>query len=140
MMRKLLAAIILVLLPPALSAEIAWKHYKKAQKDAGEFLDIRVTDVSLDWCLVCSKRDVRVRAKVLKVHRTAAGIKVGNTILIKYKTWTRRPRGWAGPRPIPILKEGQTYPAFLRRLSVNKKDGIICGPAARGYSFQVLKK
>lgn len=113
-------------------AEIAPKYYAMSQKSAPEAITIQVESVeaSVCWFNACDARDVTVTAKVTAVARSATGIKAGQTITITYQN--RNMKGRSGPRPIRVLTQGETTPAFLR------KAGQGYEPAARGASFQDL--
>jgi hypothetical protein len=114
------------------SAEIAPEHYVDMQANAPEALRIDVVDVDVEWCLFdCEKRDVVVKAQVVGVIRSTAGVEVGDEITIKY-VHRDPPRGWVGPRPTPLLSPGETV-AYL-----SKTDAGHFRPAARGNSFRTL--
>lgn len=118
-----------------LNAEIAPEYYAEDQRNAGEFIRVRVTDSDLDWCFFCSERDVKLEARVLEVLRSESGLKKSDKIIITYTTRLSHPGGWAGPRPIPVPEEGYETEAYL-----NKQKGTenIYLPAARGYSFSTV--
>jgi hypothetical protein len=75
---------------------------------------------------------VEAEAIVESVTRSASGLKPGDSIRIEYTTMRAEPP-IPGPRPIPVLKRGQPYPAFL--LGVSKG---LYAPAAKGASFEPL--
>jgi hypothetical protein len=77
---------------------------------------------------------VEAEATVEKVERSASGLKPGDAIRIHYTT-TRAEPPMSGPRPLPVLKRGETVPAFL--LGVSKG---LYAPAAKGASFEPLIK
>lgn len=130
MRRHILAALLLA--PAVGSAEIAPKYYAQSQKSAPEALTIVVesVDASICWFNACDARDVTVKAKVTAVERSASKVQIGQTLTIEYRNVNMK--GRAGPRPIRVLEQGATYPAFLRQ------DGKVYRPAARGASFQPL--
>lgn len=121
-------------------AEIEPKYYRQWQDKAPEVLSIRVGAVrptittqrhrSGDGLLISTR--VEAEATVQKVERSASGLKQGDAIRIQYVT-TRAEPPMAGPRPLPVLKRGETYPAFL--LGVSKG---LYAPAAQGASFEPL--
>ncbi len=123
-----IVAFLFLFLPAFLFAEIELKYYQEDQSVAPEYIDIKVLKVKKEWCFFCPEREIRVKAKVIAVHRSAAGLKIGDVIKIKYKLF-KPPKKWTGPRPLPLLKKKKMYPAFL------KKTGRHFSPAARGYSF-----
>ncbi|MCA9560521.1 MAG: hypothetical protein KC583_18360, partial [Myxococcales bacterium] len=130
-MRWLTALLVLVAAPMSAHAEIEPKYYAEMQAGAPEAVTVKVTEVDTSVCVLwCSKQSVTAKAVVTAVERSANGLKVGDAITIHY-THLIPSGGWAGPRPIPVLKEGETTVAFLR---LNKRMGYH--PAARGYSFE----
>ena len=121
-------------------AEIEPKYYRQWQDKAPEVLTIRVGAVkpavtserhrSGDGMLIHTR--VEAEATVEKVERSASGLKPGDTIRIQYLS-TRAEPPMAGPRPLPVLKRGEAYPAFL--LGVSKG---VYAPTAKGASFEPL--
>ena len=128
---KLLLVLPALLAIAQLSAEIHPKYYAEMQQSAPEKLEIEVKDVDSGWCFFwCGSREIEIEAIVTRVTKSASGLTIGQSIQICYTHFTPG-NGWAGPRPIPILKEDRKYPAYL------SKDSDACyGPAARGYSFE----
>lgn len=130
-MRWLTALLVLVAAPMSAHAEIEPKYYAEMQAGAPEAVTVKVTEVDTSVCVLwCSKQSVTAKAVVTAVERSSSGLKVGDAITIRY-THLIPSGGWAGPRPIPVLKAGETTVAFLRP---NKRLGYH--PAARGYSFE----
>ena len=121
-------------------AEIDPKYYREWQERATEALVVRVTAVktsvasekhsSGSFALVHTRVDAS--ATVEKVERTGTGLKPGDAIRIQYVS-TRPSEPMPGPRPVPVLKRGEAYPAFL--LAVSKG---LYAPAAKGASFEPL--
>ncbi len=135
-----LAVAVTLIVVSSARAEIDPKYYREWQEKAPEALTIRVDEVHP---VVTSARDrsgdgmlihthVDAAATVERVERSASGLKPGDKIRIQYVT-TRADPPMAGPRPIPLLKRGETYPAFL--LGVSKG---LYAPAAKGASFDPL--
>jgi len=127
---------------PVARAEIEPKYYRQWQERATEALVVRVTNVrsstskqkhqSGEFTLVHTR--VEAEAQVERVERTGTGLKQGDIIRIQYVS-TTADQPVTGPRPIPILKRGESYPAFL--LGVSKG---VYAPAAKGASFEPLIK
>jgi hypothetical protein len=128
---------------PALSrAEIEPRYYREWQDKAPEALTLRIGAVrpavtserhrSGDGLVVHTR--VEAEATVETVERSASGLKPGDAIRIQYTT-TRAEPPMPGPRPLPVLKRGETVPAFL--LGVSKG---LYAPAAKGASFEPLIK
>jgi hypothetical protein len=110
-------------------AELPPSAYKEMQESAPEYVDIQVLKVKTEK--VTDGIMVDIEAKVTGVKRSESNLKVGNTIVIKYFHDTR---GLVGPAPIPILDEGESYPAFLVKADGND----FYEPAAMGRSFSVV--
>ncbi|MGJ8643621.1 MAG: hypothetical protein ACSHX9_09455 [Luteolibacter sp.] len=117
-------------------AELPPKVYEEMQKKASESLKIRVDKVTsekLGLLDFSGNRNQTVEATVIFVTRTGSGLKSGDVIVIQYLA--RKPdEKIAGPRPIPKLQEGKEYPAWLSKAEAGHYE-----PAARGFSFAVLK-
>lgn len=121
-------------------AEIEPKYYRAWQLKATEILTI--VPVSVRPLVRSENRrggegilihtQVEAEAIVQSVTRSASGLKPGDTIRIEYTT-TRADPPMAGPRPIPVLKRGQPYPAFLFGVTQG-----MYAPAAKGASFEPL--
>jgi len=114
-----------------LPAEIAPEHYARMQDDAAEQVTIEAVTVRKGFAPFRRTRAITVSARVVAVSRSATGITVGDTITIRYEHFNP-PRGWVGPRPIPILRTGTRYPAFLSWDATEE----TYRPAARGASFE----
>lgn len=71
-------------------------------------------------------KNVTLGARVLRVGRSKSGVSKDDNITIKYEVSTVP---FPGPRPVPILRKNQVYPAFL------KINGRSYEPAAYGESF-----
>lgn len=108
-------------LPPTVYADL--------QKRSPEAVVMRVDRVKHQSLF--RKQEI-VYATVMKVTRTRTELKVGDKIEIRYRHVPLR--GASGPSPIPKLKAGGTYPAWLK-----KGEGGIYVPAARGKSFSRLR-
>lgn len=117
-----------------LPAELPPSAYKERQDRAPEELTIKVRTVKTRETKEqrATVIDVTVEAEVEKVERSATSLAPGMTIKIFY---SRREHSQpiAGPSEIPLLKEGQVYPAYLSR------EGVIYAPAAGGYSFATVR-
>lgn len=104
--------------------------YVDLQKRSPEVVEIRVDRVKHQYLF--RKHEI-VTATVTKVTRTRSGLKVGDKIEIRYRHVPLR--GASGPSPIPKLKKGNTYPAWLK-----KGEGGIYVPSARGKSFSRIRQ
>lgn len=116
-------------------AELPPTAYGDMQKKAPESLVIKVLSVRTEEKkgLSYDKVSVVLRARVERVNRTGSGLRKGDVIQISYEQ--RRNRTFiTGPSAIPVLKKGETVPAFLRK---NGK-GETYAPAAGGYSFREI--
>ena len=110
-------------------AELPTSVYSDLQKKSPEVVEIKVDRVKHQGLF---RKQEKVSATVTKVIRTASGLKVGHKIEIRYRHIPLR--GAAGPSPIPKLKAGATYPAWLK-----KAEGGIYAPSARGKSFSPVR-
>ncbi|MEP2776713.1 MAG: hypothetical protein ABJQ29_10995 [Luteolibacter sp.] len=123
-------------LPSPASAELPPDVYERLQEDAPEVIGISVKRVfasrkgALDFS---GDRDMTVFASVVSVTRTASGLKAGDEIVIRYVAKNPDAK-MAGPSPIPKLEEKMEYPAWLSKSAEGHYE-----PAARGYSFSVLR-
>jgi hypothetical protein len=130
------AAALVVCLSAWAFAELPPHVYRDMQARSPERLTIKVKSVKAE------ERDeperkltaVTAEAEVTAVERTASQLKPGQLIRIRY-THSDYKQPIAGPSQVPILREGETYPAFLSK----NKDADTYAPAAGGYSFQVVE-
>ena len=117
-------------------AELPPYVYKERQQQAPESLIIKVGSVKVRATDEPQRKrmDVSVEAKVKQVNRTKTGLKAGDVIRINY-VQSQYKVPLVGPSEVPILKEGQVYPAYLMR----EEKGKEYAPAAGGYSFTEMK-
>jgi hypothetical protein len=130
-LRAFLAGALVLAGATNLPGEIAPEHYARMQDDAPEYVTIEPVSVQTGFAPFRRTRMITVTARVIAVSRSVSGIAVGDTITIRYQHFNP-PRGWVGPRPIPILRRGARYPAYL---SWDATEGTF-RPAARGASFE----
>ena len=125
-----LAHVALAALPPS--------AYQSDQDQAPEALVIKVlsVDVKVSKSFTETVTNVRARARVEEVKRTASDLKPGAEIDIAYtNVELKRDEHRVGESTyIPVLEEGKTVPAFV---SGNQQTGYR--PAARIYSFRELR-
>jgi hypothetical protein len=133
MSRTVLLLVLLLGTLASLGAEIAPEEYQKMQLSSEEHLEILVRSVSKKSWLFSRETNVTVNAEVMVVHRSRTGLREGDQITIAY-THSKLRKGWAGPRPIPILKRKSETSAFL---SFDERKKVYV-PSARGYSFESL--
>ena len=131
----LCAAALLVCLSASALAELPPYVYKDMQAKSPERLTIKVKSVKTQERDESERKLIAVtaEAEVVEVGRTASELKPGQTIRIHY-THAQYKQPIAGPSEVPILREGETYPAFLSK----NKDDDTYSPAAGGYSFEVV--
>lgn len=133
-MRKLLLIVTILTLPLGpLTSEIAPVEYRSMQLNAPEQLLLSVKRVSKRWRPFTGGTAITVKAEVIRVVSSETNLAEGDSITIFY-IHQRQKKGWAGPRPIPILERKTTTPAFL----AFDEEHIIYVPAARGASFDPL--
>jgi hypothetical protein len=115
-------------------AELPPYVYKDMQANSPESLVVKVLSVRTknknEPRLV--RVSVTVEARVEQVKRTQAGLKPGQVIRIRYDH-RRHKEPMAGPSEVPVLKKGQTLPAYLK-----KDDAGHYAPAAGGYTFEAV--
>lgn len=129
MSQRILALCCGLLLPAFASAELPPGSYDQLRREAEEAVVIQVTSVRVERN--GDYKQVTLGARVLRVGRSQSGLAQGDTITIKYEV-SMVP--FPGPRPVPILNKGQTYPAFLR------SRGNSYEPAAYGMSFDARRE
>lgn len=130
------ASLIVCLSASAFAVELPPYVYREQQAKSPERLTIKVMSVKT---VERDERDhkrieVTVVARVTRVARTQSRLRPGRTIRIRY-TRTEYEQPIAGPSQVPILRGGETYPAFLSK----NKEGDTYAPAAGGYSFRVVE-
>jgi hypothetical protein len=127
-----LGAIALVL-SPAARAELPPWVYGQEQRDAPYALELLVRSVHATSA-GAEPAQLQVRAQVLEVKRqpAAARLRVGDGITLRYALPPRRPAGWVGPAPLPLLQAGERLPAWL---APDPSLPGVLQPAAGGRSF-----
>lgn len=112
-------------------AELPPGSYEKLRAEAQEAITGKVLSVETKE-LEAGRTEVVAVLLVTAVERSKSGLKNGDEVTVKYvHIDTAKLPGFAGPRPVPILEKGKTYPAFLNKL----KEEEIYEPAAYGESF-----
>nr|WP_321305362.1 hypothetical protein [uncultured Sphaerochaeta sp.] len=133
-MRKLLLLVFLLIFPLALlTSEIAPVEYRFMQINAPEQLHLSIRSVSKRWRPFTGGTEITVKAEVIGVVSSETNLAEGDCITISYMHQKLK-KGWAGPRPIPILERRTTTEAFL---AFDEEHGSYV-PAARGASFDPL--
>ena len=112
--------------------------YQQDQDEAPEALVVKIlsVDVKVSRSFTETVTNVRARARVEEVKRTASDLKPGLEIDIAYTNveLKRNERVVGESTYIPVLEEGKTVPAFV---SGNQQTGYL--PAARVYSFREIR-
>ena len=75
-----------------------------------------------------------LKPKLSRSTCTKTGLRAGDVIRINY-VQSQHKVPLVGPSEVPILKEGQVYPAYLMK----EEKGKEYAPAAGGYSFTEMK-
>jgi hypothetical protein len=140
MHKRCLAIAIFLMIATAVLAELSPDVYRDLQRKAPEVLYVQVSSVDVhrrfakpsgcpffDFEVI---RDVKVDARVLRVARSATGVRAGDVIEIDYSSVSRC-SGWSGPRSIQMLRNGDRVYAFLA--GRDRTAGFE--PAARGATF-----
>lgn len=122
-------ALLIVLLPALLRAELSPSVYEGMQNKAQEYLKIEVLRVDVEPGSSPEEQKVHVVALVSNVIRSASDLKADSIINIDYLI-TERPKGWAGPGEIPLLNTKDVVVAYL-----NKTETGDYQPAAGRMSF-----
>ncbi len=134
MRNYLLLLLTLLVLPLAvLTGEIAPLEYRSMQLNAPEQLQLSIAHVSKRWRPFSGGTAITVKAEVIGVVSSETNLVEGDSITISY-VHQKLKKGWAGPRPIPILDKKSETTAFL----VYDEDAGLYVPAARGASFEPL--
>ena len=122
-----LAVAPLIGLTPA-QAELPPWVYAEEQRSAPLVVELQVTSVEAD------ASPVVLRARVLRVQRKPGAIQLrdGDSLEIRYPLPPRRPEGWVGPAPVPLLRAGERVMAWL---VADPKVAQVWAPAAGGRSF-----
>jgi hypothetical protein len=131
--RFFFGTLVLMALSLSLSAraELPPEEYEKLLASATNVGVIEVTDVKTTATPADNILEVAASAKMISVEKAGDGLKAGDSIEIHYMHVTKRPDGWTGPAPIPLLVKGQKYHAHL--LTAQKLGSYT--PAARSKSF-----
>jgi hypothetical protein len=134
--RSLFVLLILAAPGTVVWAELPPYVYKERQQKAPESLVIKVRSVKTRETDETHRRriDVDVEAQVEQVVRSNTGLRVGDAIHISY-VHSQHKEPIAGPSEVPILDEGEKYPAYLSRDEKEKR----YVPAAGGYSFREVE-
>ena len=130
-MKRLLFIFLAVGLPAIIFAELPPSAYEAMQAKAPEFLNIEVLQVTIDAGKTDTEQQVHVMAVVNKVDRSANNLKEGDIVNIVY-TVNAHPKGWTGPREIPVLSEKDKTVAYLKRL----ENTLNYQPIAGAMSFR----
>ncbi|HDP79298.1 MAG TPA: hypothetical protein ENN21_00480 [Spirochaetes bacterium] len=146
-MKRSFPVIVLLLWALSLPAEEPPHLSKKLLGEAKEVCEILVEEVRVrdDSEGRYKMKLVNLRARVLKAARTSAGLKKGDTLYLLYvHTYDKIP----GPSPVPVLKEGGRYRAWLNPLKGEAvpEDRLLkdwdgrngYGPPALGKSFLLI--
>lgn len=140
MRERSIAIAILLILATAVRADLSPDVYKDLQRKAPEVLYIQVSSIDVHRSLAkpsgCSffdfevVREVKVKARVLRVTRSETGVRAGDIVDIEYSSVSRC-SGVNGPRSIQMLRSGDRVYAFLAR----RGHTPFFEPAARGATF-----
>lgn len=138
--RLLIVTIIVLACSSVVHAELPPDVYREMQAEAPESLVITVQGVHAiqrkqSWG---QRTYVTVSARVKQVHRSKSKLKTGRLIYIRY-TRDQHNSPMAGPGLVPLLRRGQTCPAFLKfsgKGTGNREaKRIYYAPAAGSHSF-----
>jgi len=130
-MREWFLTLVLVILTPMVFAELPPSAYEAMQAQAPECLQINVLKVEIEPGTLEDQQNIHLTANVLNIARSAEGLKKGAIIHILYTVTDHQPP-WVGPGQVPILKEGATNVAYLKK---GEKTDVF-QPAAGIMSFR----
>ena len=122
-----LAAAPLIALAPV-RAELPPWVYAEEQRSAPLVVELQVTGVAADTSPVV------VKARVLRVQRKPGALQLrqGDSLEVRYLLPPKRPEGWVGPSPLPLLRSGERVTAWL---VADPEVPQVWAPAAGGRSF-----
>jgi len=106
---------------------------KSYQRSSSDVLVVRVGRVS-QYRMRHNRLYVKARVKVLAAERSSRRLRRGHWITIRYRTYTRLPKGVFGGAPIPVLRKGHVYRAYLKQLRHSR----TYAPHAGSKSFKFL--
>jgi len=117
---------------PILSAkaDLSPSAYASMRASAPDCFVVQIlgTGTSPGWLFKSDKTSVK--ARVIGVVRSTAGIVPGDEIRIRYRN-ERHPAGWVGPAPIPVPTKNTQYMVYLK----SGKGKRVFEPAAGATSF-----
>ena len=130
-----------------ISPELREKMRKEARAQAPEYLEIKVLSVKTKNSEVFgyypgkraggSETEVNIEAKVLNIRRSQSGLKKGSVISIVYRNPSLRDvmQRIPGPEYVEVLRDGETYLAYLKSSTVKETRKKVYVPAAGAASF-----
>ena len=151
-LREIIFVVVLLVIP-FLSTELgAVINPAEFTKGAGEKLTVKFTGVLVEDVVRGGKKVIAksyLIAKVLRVKKSATGLKRGDAIMIKYSRnyaeemkerkvmEAKSKKGWVGPQilhepDVPIV--GDKYVVLLNKC--DGAEGVVYSPAAHQYSFE----
>ncbi len=133
MKTTLFAFVMMAVWPMSMLGALSPSMYAKAQKRSPEVMVIKVGKVTR-YRYTRNRLYVKARVRVLRVDRASRRIRPGRWITIRYRTTLRTRRGAFGAAAIPVLRRGQVYRAFLRRIRYSR----YYAPSAGARSFVPL--
>jgi hypothetical protein len=127
---RFLLVLLGVALPLLAKAELSPAAYASMRATAPEcyVVEILGTHTSPGWLYKSDKTSVK--ARVIGVVRSSAGIVPGDEIRIRYRN-ERHPAGWVGPAPIPVPFKNTQYKVYLK----SSKGKRTFEPAAGSTTF-----
>lgn len=125
------------LLVTALNAEIHPQFYAEWQRTAPEQLLFVVEKVEPEERPNDEYFDTRIIGKVVRVFHSEAYIRKDQKVEIRYTVFQPR-KDYAGPKPMPYLSRGATYPVYAKALERMADGTWLLEPVAGGRSFEVV--
>lgn len=117
----------------SVTAEIHPKYYHEMQQEAPIVISATVLQVHRGPVLTRirgRKEPISLDLRVDSISRGKDLVEEGQRLTVRYSRFNP-PKGWVGPRIMPLLREGEKTEAWL---ATGKDDSFV--PAARGWSFE----
>jgi len=130
-MTRPIAILAFLVFPLLCQAELPPSAYEEMQKNAPEYLLVKVLQVTVGPGKKEGETIIEATAQVMDAMRSKSGLMSDALIQIVYSR-QQRPEGFVGPSPIPVLEQNQETIAFLERIP----DSMDFRPAAGAMSFE----
>lgn len=123
----------------ALHAEIHPQFYLDWQRNAPERLLFVAEKVEPEKRPSDEWFETTVTGRVVRVFHSQSRIRKGQQIEIRYTVFQPR-QNVDGPKPMPYLEQGKTYPVYAKVIERRKDGTWLLEPVAGGRSFDTVTK